>query len=126
LIPDLDRSALEHKIKLLTITSLSHSNVGKDVSYSNIASAIHVESSAVEKWIIDSIRTGLVTARISQTKQSVRIIRATARSFEREQWEALEQRLISWKSGLTDVLEVVASARRQGASYLPTSQPVAA
>jgi translation initiation factor 3 subunit M len=122
--PELDRSALEHKIKLLTIASLGHANVGKDVPYSTIASAIHAEPSAIENWTIDCIRSGLITARISQTKQSVRILRATTRAFEREQWEALEQRLLSWKTGLVDVLEVVAGARRQGASYPSAPQAV--
>ena len=33
--------------------------------------------------------------------------------FEREQWEILEKRLVAWKTGLADVLEVVAAAKKR-------------
>lgn len=33
--------------------------------------------------------------------------------FEREQWEILEKRLVAWKTGLVDVLEVVAAAKKK-------------
>lgn len=69
------------------------------------------------------IRTGLLSGKLSQTTQTLYVTRSTARSFEREQWQALEQRLSSWKAGLSSVLEVVASAKRQGGH---TSQTVAA
>jgi translation initiation factor 3 subunit M len=59
------------------------------------------------------IRAGLVWAKLSQTSQSLRITRATVRTFEKEQWEALEKRLLSWKSGLQGVLEVIGTAKRQ-------------
>ena len=66
------------------------------------------------------IRAGLVSGKLSQTSQSFHIIRATARAFEREQWEALEKRLTAWKSGLAGVLEVVAAARKRNAPEAPT------
>lgn len=50
--------------------------------------------------------------------------RATARAFEREQWELLEKRLQAWKVGLAGVLEVVSATRKKsGAS---ASAPAAA
>jgi hypothetical protein len=64
--------------------------------------------------LITVIRAGLLWAKLSQTTQSLHVTRATARTFEREQWEALEKRLVGWKSGLAGVLEVVANARTQG------------
>jgi translation initiation factor 3 subunit M len=60
------------------------------------------------------IRTGLLSGKLSQTSQTVHVTRSVARAFEREQWEALEQRIVAWKTGLAEVLEVVASARKQG------------
>jgi len=62
------------------------------------------------------IRTGLLSAKLSQTTQSLRIYRSSARTFEREQWEALEKRLVAWKAGLASVLEVVTSAQKRGNS----------
>ena len=96
-----------------------------------MAEALQVDISEVEKWAIDGkllffffhliqiftavaivIRAGLVWGKLSQTTQSLQVIRSTSRTFEREQWQALEKRLVAWRSGLENVLGVVASAKR--------------
>lgn len=51
--------------------------------------------------------------KLSQTTQSLHISRATSRTFDREQWEALEKRLLAWKAGLVGILDVVTNAKRQ-------------
>lgn len=58
------------------------------------------------------IRAQLVWGKLSQTTQSLHITRATARTFEKEQWETLQKRLLAWKSGLNGILDVVVSAKR--------------
>ncbi|KAF5359031.1 hypothetical protein D9758_004899 [Tetrapyrgos nigripes] len=118
----LDKTQLEHKIRLLTLASLGFSNVGQNLPYAKIAETIKVDVSDVERWVIDVIRAGLLSGKLSQTKQTLHIIRSTARTFEREQWEALEKRLLVWKSGLSGVLEVVANARRQGGHVTSQAQ----
>ena len=123
---------LERKIKLLTLSSLSFKYIGQNLPYSEIAEALKIDTSDVEKWVIDGklyfppsysgaiyihdflavIRAGLVWGKLSQTTQSLQVIRSTSRTFEREQWQALEKRLAAWKSGLENVLNVVASAKK--------------
>ncbi|THV08227.1 PCI-domain-containing protein [Dendrothele bispora CBS 962.96] len=120
---NLDKAQLEHKIRLLTLASLGFKHVGQNLPYSKIAETLQVDVSEVEKWVIDVIRTGLLSGKLSQTKQTLHIIRSTARAFEREQWEVLEKRLLAWKSGLSGVLEVVANARRQG-GHVSSQAPV--
>jgi translation initiation factor 3 subunit M len=110
---DLDRSQLERKIRLLTLASLAFKHVGSDLPYSRIASVLQVEISEVENWVIDVIRSGLVSGKLSQTSQTLHITRSTARTFELEQWAALEKILVAWKSGLAEVLDVVAAARKK-------------
>ncbi|KIK67678.1 hypothetical protein GYMLUDRAFT_36413 [Collybiopsis luxurians FD-317 M1] len=110
---NLDRTKVERKIRLLTLASLGFKNVGTNLPYAEVAEAIQVDVSEVEKWVIDVIRVGLLSGKLSQATQTLYISRATARTFEREQWQALEQRLLAWKSGLSGVLEVVANAKRQ-------------
>ncbi|KAF7352413.1 Eukaryotic translation initiation factor 3 subunit M [Mycena venus] len=126
----LESTQLERKIRLLTLASLGFKNIGQDLPYAKVAEALQVEPSEVEKWVIDVIRAGLLSGKLSQTSQSLHIIRSTARTFEREQWEALEKRLVAWKAGLAGVLEVVAAARKQGAPHVgaggQTQQPVTA
>ena len=65
------------------------------------------------------LRTGLVTGKLSQVNQTFHVIRATARTFERAQWEALEKRLVAWKTGLVSVRDVIASAKRRNAPAEP-------
>ncbi|KAL6309844.1 PCI-domain-containing protein [Sparassis latifolia] len=108
----LDKEQLERKIKLLSLTTLGFQNIGHDLPYASIASTLQVEPSQVERWVIDVIRAGLVSGRLSQTTQTLHITRAAARAFERPQWELLEKRLGLWKTSIAEVLEVVAAARK--------------
>ncbi|KAG6828491.1 hypothetical protein H0H92_007806 [Tricholoma furcatifolium] len=110
---NLESSQLERKIRLLTLASLAFQYIGRDLPYSKIAETIQVDATEVEKWAIDVIRVQLVWGKLSQTTKSLHVIRATARTFEKEQWEALEKRLLAWKSGLNGVLDVVVNAKRQ-------------
>jgi translation initiation factor 3 subunit M len=50
---DLDKTQLERKIRLLTLASLGFKNIGQDLPYATIASALQVDPSEVEKWAID-------------------------------------------------------------------------
>jgi len=130
---ELDRSQLEHKVRLLAFSSLAFDYIGRDLPYSQIATTLQIDPSEVEKWSIDGglfltdiclashsgrnvsvIRAGLVSGKLSQTTQSLRVSRSSARKFEREQWEALEKRLLTWKAGLASVIEVIANAQRRG------------
>ncbi|OJT15468.1 Eukaryotic translation initiation factor 3 subunit M [Trametes pubescens] len=118
---ELDSAQLERKIRLLTLATLGFQNMGRDVPYSVIASALQVEPSQVESWVIDVIRAGLLSGKLSQTAQTLHVTRATARAFEREQWEVLEKRLQAWKAGLASVLEVVSASRKKAGGDAPAS-----
>ncbi|KAG2343670.1 hypothetical protein BDR05DRAFT_975908 [Suillus weaverae] len=109
---ELGRAQLERKIRRLSFASRSFAHVGHDLLYSEVASTLHIELSQVEKWVIDTTRAGLLSGKLSQTTQSLHVYRMSARTFEREQWEALENRLVAWKAGLASVLEVVSSAQK--------------
>ncbi|KAK7696295.1 hypothetical protein QCA50_000949 [Cerrena zonata] len=110
---NLDKAQLDRKIRLLSFATLGFQNIGRDLSYATVASTLQIEEADVERWVIDAIRAGLITAKISQTTRTLNIIRATPRAFEREQWEALEKRLVAWKTGLTGILEVVAATKKK-------------
>lgn len=138
---ELDSKQLERKIRLLTLATLGFQNVGQNLPYSKVAEALHVEPAEVESWIIDGkiditvqitlvdrtcisvIRAGLLWGKMSQTSQRLHITRSTARTFDKDQWQVLEKRLIAWKSGLGAVLEVVANARRM-AGFSPAQGAV--
>ncbi|THH02131.1 hypothetical protein EW026_g663 [Hermanssonia centrifuga] len=73
---DLDEAQLERKIRLLSLTTLAFQNVGRDLPYSAIAVVLQVEPSEVERWVIDVIRVGLVVGKLSQTAQTLHVVRA--------------------------------------------------
>ncbi|KAF8204770.1 PCI domain-containing protein [Pholiota molesta] len=88
-------SELERKIRLLTLASLAFKHIGQNLSYSKVAEALQVDPLI--------IRAGLVWGKLSQTTQiSTSLVRR------------LEKRLLAWKAGLADILEVVANAKKQG------------
>jgi len=107
---------LEHKIRLLTLASLAFQHVGQSLPYAKIVQCLQVDANEVEKWAIDVIRAGLVSGKLSQTTQSLYIIRATSRNFEQEQWRAVEQRLMAWRTGLASILDVVTKKMHQTAA----------
>lgn len=50
---ELDRSQLEHKVRLLAFSSLAFDYIGRDLPYSQIATTLQIDPSEVEKWSID-------------------------------------------------------------------------
>jgi hypothetical protein len=55
LYPDLEKTQLEHKIRLLTFASLGFKHVGQDLPYSKVAETLQVDVAEVEKWAIDGM-----------------------------------------------------------------------
>jgi translation initiation factor 3 subunit M len=110
----LNTTELERKIRLLTLASLAFENVGKDLSYTSIAASLQIGEAEVERWVIDSLRAGLVGGRLSQIHRNLNVVRATPRNFGPGQWEILEQRLLAWQTGLAGVIDVVMAAQKAG------------
>ena len=55
----------------------------------------------------------MLTAKLAQPAQTLRVTRAAARVFGPQEWALLVKRLAGWRAGLAGVLEVVADARRR-------------
>jgi translation initiation factor 3 subunit M len=121
-----NKSYLEHKIRLLSLATLAFEHVGRELPYASVASTLEIPETEVERWVIDAIRAGLVSGKLSQTSRTVHIIRATARSFGREQWEILEQRILAWKAGLSQVIDAVSAAQKTGGKPTAVAQTDAA
>ena len=72
------------------------------------------------------LRTGLVVGKLSQTNKTFHIIRASARAFEKAQWEALEKKLVAWKTGLAGVRDVILATKKKNAPPPVATAPAAA
>lgn len=105
--------ALKTKIRLLTLTSIAASAPSRSLPYSAIASALRVEASDVEMWVIDTIRAGLVEGKLSQLRQEFLVHRATYRVFGEKQWSEVQGRLMVWRRSLEGVLSVIRAERER-------------
>ncbi|KAJ5612808.1 Eukaryotic translation initiation factor [Penicillium lagena] len=106
-------TALQTKMRLLTLTSLAASTPSRSLPYSSIVSALRIPASDVEMWVIDTIRAGLVEGKLSQLKSEFLIHRATYRVFGEKQWAEVQGRLMVWRRSLEGVLDVVRSEKER-------------
>lgn len=104
---------LRRKMRLLDLASLCARSVSSEVSYEDMAKVLDVPVDDVESWVIDVIRAGLVSGKLSQVTQSFRVYRSTYRAFEKAQWELLEQRLTQWQSSIQKLLTTMSQAPTQ-------------
>ena len=105
--------ALQDKLRLLTLTSLAASTPSRSLPYATIASALRVPAEDVEKWVIDTIRAGLVEGKLSQLRQEFLVHRATYRVFGEKQWAEVQGRLMVWRRSLEGVLGVIRNERER-------------
>lgn len=102
---------LERKIRLLDLAALCSRSVSSEVSYAEIAKTLGIEVDEVEVWVIDVIRVGLVSGKLSQVNQSLRVYKSVYRSFGLDQWKLLESRLSTWEDSITSILNVIAESK---------------
>lgn len=107
----LDRDELLHKIRLLDLADLCALSVSADVAYSAIAKTLQISEDDVEVWVIDVIRAGLVSGKLSQVNDAFRVYKSTHRQFGKEQWQQLEQRLVQWQKSIASIVESIAATR---------------
>lgn len=115
-IPSLPENASEvltYKIRVLTLASLAANTPSRSLPYTVIAEALRIPASDVEKWVIDSIRAGLVEGKLSQLRGEFLVQRATYRVFTEKQWSEVQGRLMVWKRSLEGVLSVIKSERER-------------
>ncbi|PLB36680.1 PCI domain protein [Aspergillus candidus] len=105
--------ALQTKMRLLTLASLAASTPSRSLPYATIASALRVPDADVEKWVIDTIRAGLVEGKLSQLRSELLVHRATYRVFGEKQWAEVQGRLMVWRRSLEHVLATVRSERER-------------
>ena len=53
LLSGLDASAIESKMRFLTLVTLASDYIGKELTYAQITSALHIPESDVELWVIN-------------------------------------------------------------------------
>jgi len=121
---------LQRKMRLLTLASLAASTPSRSLPYADIAAALRIPREDVEKWVIDTIRAGLVEGKLSQLRSEFLVHRATYRVFGEKQWAEIQGRLMVWRRSLEGVLNVIRTERerflREGAQAAEEAAAAAA
>ncbi|OMJ23847.1 Eukaryotic translation initiation factor 3 subunit M [Smittium culicis] len=107
---------LTYKIKMISLAALGAQELGKGLSYDKIASRIFDTSSDIsdldiELLIIDTIRNGLINAKIDQLNRTATVTRSIHREFGINEWKLVSSHLNSWKSSLNDLVPVIQNAK---------------
>nr|QBH73922.1 eukaryotic translation initiation factor 3 subunit M [Franklinothrips vespiformis] len=91
------------KMRLLTFMQLAEDN--QEMPFQLIQHELQLQSTEVEPFIIDVLKTKLVRARMDQSTQKVLISSTMHRTFGQAQWQQLRELLTSWKQNLQSVQE---------------------
>eukprot|EP00188_Purpureofilum_apyrenoidigerum_P000368 Plantae.Rhodophyta-Purpureofilum_apyrenoidigerum.ctg11593.p1 GENE.Plantae.Rhodophyta-Purpureofilum_apyrenoidigerum.ctg11593~~Plantae.Rhodophyta-Purpureofilum_apyrenoidigerum.ctg11593.p1 ORF type:complete len:414 (+),score=114.25 Plantae.Rhodophyta-Purpureofilum_apyrenoidigerum.ctg11593:100-1341(+) len=97
------------KMRLLTFASLGSEKT--ELQYRAIANALAIPLEEVEIWVIRTISSGLVEAKMNQVTQTVTVNRSTVRYFTGDQWQPLSQRINLWSENIEEVLLILRNGR---------------
>ncbi|OSX80043.1 hypothetical protein BU14_0060s0010 [Porphyra umbilicalis] len=87
----MDVDAAVHKMRRLSVTSLGLNS--QQLTYDAIAAALDVPAGEVEEWFIRAIGLDLIDAKTNQLERTVAVHRSTQRSFRKEEWRPLSERI---------------------------------
>eukprot|EP00168_Porphyra_purpurea_P009327 TRINITY_DN2266_c0_g1_i1.p1 TRINITY_DN2266_c0_g1~~TRINITY_DN2266_c0_g1_i1.p1 ORF type:complete len:373 (-),score=155.93 TRINITY_DN2266_c0_g1_i1:231-1184(-) len=104
-----DVDAAVHKMRLLSLTSLGLDS--QQLTYDAIAAALDVPAGEVEEWVIRAIGLDLIDAKMNQLDRTVAVHRSTQRSFSKEEWRPLSERINVWKENVAELMITLAEAR---------------
>ncbi|OCF41054.1 eukaryotic translation initiation factor 3 subunit M [Kwoniella heveanensis CBS 569] len=119
-IPGFTADSVLRKLRLIALLSLCAKAETRQLEYAPVAKALGVEEAEVEAWVIDAIRSKLITARISQPLSLIRIqsissLSTSSRRFGPSEWQLLEKRLGEWKKSVSEARQVVEEAQNVAA-----------
>ena len=73
--------------------------------------ALQIDPSDVESWVVRAITRGLLDARVDQAAGSITVTRCLAREFGAPQWVALQGKLRAWRDSVATLLSTVEGGR---------------
>ncbi|KAK3549284.1 hypothetical protein QTP70_034491 [Hemibagrus guttatus] len=104
------------KMRLLTFMGMAVET--KEISFDTMQQELQIGADDVEPFVIDgtaqflleiraleisAVRTKMVYCKIDQTQRKVVVSHSTHRTFGKQQWQQLYDRLSSWKQNLATV-----------------------
>ncbi|XP_049850837.1 eukaryotic translation initiation factor 3 subunit M-like [Schistocerca gregaria] len=110
----LSKDFVLHKMRILTLLSLAYTS--DCIPYHAISESLHVPVEDVESWILETVNTGILNAKIDQENQVLLVSYALQREIQIAHWQSLKDKLIMWKENIQSMARVVKNARMQKCS----------
>jgi len=91
----LDHNKLQQKMRILTLISLAEAST--EILFSKIQHDLQLEPNQVEQFIIATLKTKLMTARIDQANKKLHVQSVVKRALSRSHWLDIRKILASWR-----------------------------
>ncbi|KAL8229198.1 hypothetical protein R6Q57_014098 [Mikania cordata] len=94
------------KMRLMSVVDLASNGSGQ-IPYSLIKDTLKIEEDEVEPWVVKAITSKLIDCKIDQMNQVIRVSRCTERVFGPHQWQALREKLATWRGNIANVITTI-------------------
>lgn len=100
------QSGMDHekninKMRILNLMTLAENN--KEIPFELLQKQLQIESDDIESFVIDAIRTKCIRCKIDHLAKTVTIMSVSYRTFTKQHWQLLKERLEKWKDNLLHV-----------------------
>jgi len=89
--------------KMRVLTFLQSAEYQKEVTFDTIQNQMHIEADEIESFIIEAVRTKMIRCKIDHLARKVIIDSTVQRTFTKQHWQSLKEKLELWKTSLTTI-----------------------
>lgn len=100
---NLDHDQMMKKMRILTLISMAEKL--SEISFQQIEKELQLAPGEVEKFIIDALKTKLLSARIDQASRKLTVQSAVKRALTKTHWLQIRETLIQWKTSMHQMRE---------------------
>ncbi|KAJ8751727.1 hypothetical protein K2173_025900 [Erythroxylum novogranatense] len=94
------------KMRLMSLVDLASNESGR-VPYALIKDTLQINDYEMELWVVKAITSKLIKCRMDQMNQAVLVSCSTERVFGQHQWQALREKLATWRGNVASVISTI-------------------
>ena len=86
------------KMRILTLMSMAETS--KELPFELLQKQLNIDADDIESFVIDAIRTKCIRCKIDHLAHSVSIMSVSYRTFSKQHWQLLKDKLDKWRENL--------------------------
>lgn len=94
----MDHEKSINKMRILSLMSLAETS--KELPFDLLQKQLQIEANEIESFVIDAIRTKCISCKIDHLGKTVTIMNVSYRTFTKQHWQVLKERMEKWKENL--------------------------